>query len=157
MLDFYAFPRDFPDYETLAKTKDSYQRVLSFEAAMKRHINNPRFIPNIQLHEFEALLLSKPDEIVRELPDIQGDEPLAKLVADIGSLKPEEINQTREGAPSKRLMRFFPAYRKRTMGPPIARRIGFPHLKTTCPHFGAWLSSLEALGTSSEPGQPRPV
>lgn len=113
---------------------------------MKDHVNNARFIPNIQLHEFETLVLSKPDEILAEFTENQPTKGLAALMADIGTLKPEEVNQTREGAPSHRLERFLPGYNKRLMGPAITRRIGWHHLKETCPHFGAWLTTLESLG-----------
>ncbi len=146
MLDFYAFPRDFPDYTQHASIVDPYERVASFENAMRYQINNDRFIPNIQLHEFETLVLAKPDAILDEFPDKWPDAGLLELLRDVGNLKPEEINQTKEGAPSKRIGRFIPDYRKSTMGPSITRRIGWQRLKETCPHFGAWLSTLEALG-----------
>lgn len=146
LLDFYAFPRDFPDYATHASIVDPYERVASFENAMRYQINNDRFIPNIQLHEFETLVLAKPDAILDEFPDKRPDAGLLELLRDIGDLRPEEINQTKEGAPSKRIGRFIPDYKKSTMGPSITRRIGWQRLKETCPHFGAWLSALEALG-----------
>ncbi len=146
MLDLYAFPRDFPDYDVHASIADPFERVTAFEQAMKRHVGNERFIPHIQLHEFEALVLAKPEEILEEFLDDRPERELSELLRDIHGLKPEEVNQTKEGAPSKRLMRFIPGYDKRFMGPSITRRIGLSKLKATCPHFGAWLSTLEALG-----------
>lgn len=147
MLDLYAFPKDFPDYHTCAGIGDPYKKVTAFENALKYQVKNERFIPNIQLHEFETLVLAKPDEILEEFPDVRPEAGLSELLRDIDGLKPEEINQTKEGAPSKRLMRFIPGYSKRLMGPSITRRIGWQRLKQTCPHFGAWLSTLESLGT----------
>lgn len=146
MLDFYAFPKDFPDYDVHASIADPYSRVTAFENAMKYQIKNERFIPNILLHEFEALVLAKPDEILEEFPENKPEAGLKELLLAIGQLKPEEINQTKEGAPSKRLLRFIPGYNKRIMGPGITRRIGLQRLKERCPHFGAWLSTLEKLG-----------
>lgn len=146
MFDLYAFPRDFPDYEKHASIKDPFERVTALESAIRHQVNNPRFIPNIQLHEFETLVLSKPDEVLEEFAENAPTDGLAALVSDLGTRKPEEVNQTKEGAPSKRLERFLPGYRKRRMGPSITRRIGFGHLRETCPHFGAWLSTLESLG-----------
>lgn len=146
MLDLYAFPRDFPEYDQYASILDPYGRVAGLEAAMKQQVNNSRFIPYIQLHEFEALVLSKPDEILGEFLDHPPQEALVTLLEDLGDLPAEMINQTKEGAPSKRLLRFIPGYNKRTMGPNIVRRIGLQQLKTSCPHFGAWVSLLEGLG-----------
>ncbi len=147
MFDLYAFPTDFPDYDVHVKMADPYERVAALENAMKHHVGGSRFIPNIQLHEFEALVFVKPEEILGEFPHEDSWIGLAGLLNDIWQLKPEEINQTKEGAPSKRIKRFFRGYNKRTMGPSITRRIGLERLKEACPHFGAWLSTLEALGT----------
>lgn len=146
MFDLYAFPRDFPDYDKYALIKSPSEKVAALESAMKHQVNSPRFIPNIQLHEFETLVLSKPDEVLGEFAENKPADGVAALVSDIGMMKPEEVNQTKEGAPSKRLKRFIPGYSKRRMGPAITRRIGFVHLRETCPHFGAWLSTLEGLG-----------
>lgn len=146
MLDLYAFPRDFADYRELARIEDPSQRVEALELAMGNRVKSPRFLPYIQLHEFEALVLSKTDELPAEFEEPAGSDGVQALSRDIGGLKPEEVNETKEGAPSKRLTRFLPGYRKRDMGVNVTKRIGCAHLRTTCPHFAAWLSGLEAMG-----------
>jgi len=57
---------------------------------------------------------------------------------------PEDINETPEGAPSKRILRIFPGYRKLLHGPTIAERIGLKTIREQCPHFDDWLTRLEA-------------
>jgi len=150
MLDFYAFPRDFPDFDTLAAEPDSVKRVAAFENAMAEHVGSkPRFIANIQLHEFETLVFSHLEKL---RPVFEDDKAALKsideIMADIQGLQPEEINHTKENAPSKRLLRHLPRYNKRTMGPRIVKQIGLPNLRTSCPHFGEWLTKLEQLGSA---------
>lgn len=60
---------------------------------------------------------------------------------------PEEINEHRETAPSKRILAVMPEYRKRLHGPQAAQEIGLPQLRAACRHFDQWLSRLEALAT----------
>jgi hypothetical protein len=58
MLDFYALPQDFPGRDTWSKQTDPLQRVRLVEEAFSGDIGDHRFIPHIQLHEFEALLFA---------------------------------------------------------------------------------------------------
>lgn len=146
LLDLYAFPRDFPDYEALAAEPDPTLRVQALEAAMAARAASNRFVAHIQLHEFEALVLTDPAEVAAEFDEPARSRIRIAVPADLGRLKPEQVNQTSEGAPSKRLQRLAPGYRKRDMGPRIAGRIGLARIRETCPHFGAWLNTLEGLG-----------
>lgn len=148
MMDFYAFPQDFPDYDALAKEADAAKRVRLFEEAMFNQVGrNDRFIPHIQLHEFETLVFSQLEAVEYEFSDdARALQRIGLLRDQVSHLSAEEINQTPEGAPSKRLLAALPSYRKRDMGIRITRTIGWKHLKETCPHFGAWLTQLERLG-----------
>ena len=58
MFDYYALPNDFPGFEKSKKIYDKYRRVEFLENEFAQDINDDRFIPYIQLHEFEALLFS---------------------------------------------------------------------------------------------------
>lgn len=62
MLDLYALPRDFPGFADAARSADPYERVRRIEQALGEDIGQHRLIPYIQLHEFEALLLSDPEK-----------------------------------------------------------------------------------------------
>lgn len=57
---------------------------------------------------------------------------------------PEQINNSPQTAPSKRLIKHT-AYRKTTHGPKIAQTIGIDKIREKCAGFNAWLSQLEAL------------
>ncbi|ETR68333.1 MAG: hypothetical protein OMM_10637 [Candidatus Magnetoglobus multicellularis str. Araruama] len=60
MFDLYGLPKDFPDFQTSVKMNDPYQKVETLENSFAKDIQDSRFIPYIQLHEYEALLLCKP-------------------------------------------------------------------------------------------------
>lgn len=143
LLDLYALP----DYPGDAKTQGNKGalRAAGIEAAMAAALPSSRFIPYVQVHEFEALVFVDLDELRSVFPDGEAEEAPAALRRDLGSLAPEEINDRPETAPSKRLLRAVPAYKKPIDGPQIAARIGIPRLRAACPHFNGWLEKLEKL------------
>jgi len=69
MFDFYALPSDFPEYEGAKKLADPYRKIELLEQAFQEDINDPRFMPYIQLHEFEALVLAAPANLGYEYFD----------------------------------------------------------------------------------------
>jgi len=145
MLDLYALPDDFPGYTTASSSPDPYRRVESIEAAMADSIADHRFVPYIQLHEFEALLLCDPPKIAEEY--FEYEEQVRLLESSLSAFRgPEWVNDHRQTAPSKRLEKHVPAYDKRLGGPRIAQAIGLATLRERCPHFGEWLGKLETLG-----------
>ena len=93
------------------------------------------------VHEFEALLFSKPDKLSCALH--QSAVGFAKIRASFPT--PEEINDNPETAPSKRIIKFYPAYQKAVHGPMVAKRIGLDVIRQQCVHFNAWLGWLESL------------
>jgi hypothetical protein len=147
MIDLYRLPNDFPGTAAAQSQLDPYRRVESLEKSLGEDIADSRFLPYIQLHEFEAILLAKPqvfdiyyDNFVREI------EQLIKLAATVDS--PERINDGETTAPSKRIAALIPDYSraKPTAGPIIAAKIGLRAIREKCPHFDAWLRRLEILG-----------
>lgn len=62
MLDLYGLPEDFPGLTESRKYTDSIERVRMIEEAFSLDIGDPRFLPYIQLHEFEALLFAEPHQ-----------------------------------------------------------------------------------------------
>jgi hypothetical protein len=150
MLDLYAIPADFPDFPDLADAprQSAQVRVAALETAFREDLTTDRlwrFTPYLQLHEYEALLLADPDVIGRLMPD-QAAHGVPALVADIAGLAPEDVDGGVDTAPSKRIIRHFPAYAglKTSVGPIAASDIGLPRLRTACPHFAAWLDELES-------------
>ena len=58
LIDFYQLRSDFPRYEEAKRQTQVDQQVAFLEEARAEAIGHDRFIPYIQLHEFEALLFS---------------------------------------------------------------------------------------------------
>lgn len=147
MFDLYRLPADFPDFGHAQGLLDPYQKVKSLEASLAADIPNDRFIPYIQLYEFEGLLFSDVQAIDATLEIYcSGRSQLKALEQERSQFKtPEEINDGDTTTPSKRLKRLYPAYDKPAFGPRIAQRIGLDTLRRECPHFHAWVSGLEAL------------
>lgn len=143
MFDLYALPKDFPGYAEAARITDKYRRVSSLEKKMAQDINDTRFIPYIQLHEFEALILADPQQLDWEY--LEHDQAIDKLISMVGDKNPELINDGPETAPSKRILKEIPEYDKATAGPAVAEKIGIRTIRAKCPHFHEWLSILEQL------------
>lgn len=146
-VDLYAFPKDSHSPYTLQlqAMEDPYQKIMALEAAIAQDINHPYFIPYVQLHEFEALLMVEPDRLLGMYPD--SGTGVARLKRDIQSMKPEEINESPNSAPSKRIIQHLPDYegQKAQVGPLVAADIGLHLLRQHCPHFNAWITALENL------------
>jgi hypothetical protein len=143
MFDFYRLPLDFPGRKDEPKNKTCFERVAHLETAFARDINDARFLPYLSLHEFEAMLFSSPEIIAGEFSDSPKLSDLLKIRSEFAS--PEEINDNPQTAPSKRLLRLFPGYRKTLHGPRIARRITLARIRQECKHLDSWIKSLEAL------------
>lgn len=57
MIDLYALHRNFPGFEAAEQLRhDPYKRVEALEKEWSAETGDRRFIPFIQLHEFEAYL-----------------------------------------------------------------------------------------------------
>ena len=114
--------------------------------AIQSHIglaDDRSVFPYVQVHEFEGLLFSDVEAFARVFPDAP--------VADLRSIRsafntPEDINDSSETAPSKRIGRLIRGYRKTKDGPLLAREIGLDRMRCECPRFHSWLRRLESLG-----------
>jgi hypothetical protein len=148
MFDLYALPSDFPNFDDSKKIPNPYQKVKSLEEGLAADIQDPRFVPYIQLYEFEGLLFSDV-RVVDSVLGIYSNSQLAeleKIRSQFGT--PEEINDDPTSAPSKRLIKLYPGYDKIAYGSRIAQRIGLDTMRKKCPHFGEWVLKLESLGSS---------
>lgn len=144
MFDLYKLPRDFPGLKQASDIRDPYEKVRILETDLAGDIESRRFIPYIQLHEFEGLLFSDVHAIDAVLRTHYGHSQLTMLQEIRAQFRtPEEINDDENTAPSKRLTALYPAYDKVAFGPRIAQRIGLNILRQECPHFNEWLSRLE--------------
>jgi hypothetical protein len=145
MVDLYALPPEFPGWADARAKVRPIERVAVLEEALQTEFAEPRFIPFIQLHEFEALLYCDLGELQRRIAN--SESGIRNLSSEVANIEPEEINEGPMTAPSKRIIRHVPIYErsKVRVGAPAAAAIGLSKLRSMCPHFGAWLSRLESL------------
>lgn len=147
MLDLYAFPKDklSPYNLTIQSISDPYLKIVALEAAIAQDINHLKFIPYVQLHEFETFLMVDPDRLITMYPN--GQTGINRLKTDIANERPEKINESSQNAPSKRIIKFLPEYegQKAQVGPLVAEEIGLTVLRSNCPHFNDWITKLENI------------
>ena len=100
-----------------------------------------RFIPYIEMHEFEAMLFSDIDILAQKI------NVNISLVRDILAKydNPEEINDTPGNAPSRRILAMNRSYRKVAMGKAISEMTGIDLIRQKCPHFNYWINKFERL------------
>jgi hypothetical protein len=146
LFDYYGLPSDFPGWATRSTGANAADRALHIERAFAADISDARFIPNLVVHEFEALLFTDPAAIGKDLAETARAE-LVNVAASRPS--PEDIDDGPETHPCRHIQRQFPAYQKVRDGVLIAERIGIAAMRAKCPHFAAWLGRLETLGTTS--------
>lgn len=140
MLDFYGLPDDFPGKSSMP-TGSPYDRVRYLQDELRKDIANPRFIPFLTLHEFEALLFVDPEEIESAFPDLRRRGLLADETRRFQT--PEEIDEGKTTHPAARIKNHIAQYRKPLHGPLIASRIGLVRIRAECPHFNGWIEQLE--------------
>lgn len=145
MIDLYGLPDDFPGFSAAQAIADPVARVQCLEASFAADLGDDRFIPFIQLHEFEAVLFC---DLTQLVPRVEGSEyGVRALQQEVAGLQPEQINDGEATAPSKRIIRHFPIYErsKPRLGPTAAAAIGLPAIRRRCPHFDEWITHLEQL------------
>ena len=58
---------------------------------------------------------------------------------------PEEIDDSPQTAPSKRIESLVPGYKKPVLGTLAVLEIGLEAIRSECPHFHSWLERLEGI------------
>ena len=150
MLDFYGLGQGFPGLP-LPPNLPNIDKVTRIQQAMKADIvaqveglrPDVRFLPYLQLHEYEGLLFSDAPAFAAGIgqPHLVGQFQRVRN----GFATPEDINDGNNTAPSKRIVMAHPSYRKVLDGTLAARAVGIATMRQECPHFRAWLAQLEGL------------
>jgi Domain of unknown function (DUF4276) len=145
MVDFYRLPSSVPGYAAAMLLTTPYAKVNVLHSHFRAHFqNSPRFLPYVQLHEFEALLYAKP----AEADLVTGSDRLSSMMTAAVTASggnPEMVNETPQGAPSKRILAAYPGYEKVLHGVQIAGRVGLQNMLNQCNHFKSWHDQLVAL------------
>lgn len=160
MVDYYALPSDWPQRND-AGQQAGMARAECIENAMSADVTNQmgpnfnpqRFVPFVVLHEFEGLLFSDCVAFAKgiERPTLQGDFQRIRDQFET----PEDINDSPQAAPSKRILNLIPGYQKPHFGVLAILSIGLESIRRECPHFNQWIERLEsrvqALSTAPKP------
>jgi hypothetical protein len=141
LIDYYQLRNDFPGYAHSFTISDKNLRVAYLEEQMLLNINDSRFIPYIQLHEFEGVLFSdiKGFDYIPNIKPTKKTE-IEKIIYDYPN--PELINDGATTAPSKRLMSLISRYKKTFHGPIIALGNGMTPVLDKCPRFKNWIELI---------------
>lgn len=146
IFDLYALPDDFPGFAEASALKD-YSQVAKLEEAFGKDVNCYKFIPYIQLHEFEALVLCNIDGLRDIYPN--ASKKLIELKNEITTQygdNMELVDNSAETAPSKRIIKALKDeyhYDKPKSGTEITDKIGIDTLRAKCRHFNFWLPKIE--------------
>lgn len=149
LVDYYGIKDsyEFPGWEE-AKDIDSKEAKWKFLCdRMKADIAQelaPRFIPYMQIHEFESLLFSDISVFKNNFDNHELDfSILEDAIREFHD--PEDINSRPDLAPSKRLLQAIPGYEKIIYGDCLASEIGLDKIRKMCPLFNQWVLQLLAI------------
>ena len=152
MVDYYGLPRTgaaaWPGRAEAAelpvgdKPEAIEERVAASVAEeMGAAFDRNRFIPYVMMHEFEALLFSDCAAFARAIDRPHLREALQEIRDAFDN--PEEIDDSPNSAPSRRVQSLVAGYQKPWMGTLAAIEVGLDAMRDACPHFGRWLNRLE--------------
>ena len=149
MVDYSGLRRGWPGCEQAAQvsTPEERERIMQRETARATAKHFPeldterRFLPYFSMHEIEALYFSATDILSTHLCVAQ--EIFDRILLECGA--PEGINSHHETAPSQRLKKLSPRFKKTSTGITVAKAIGIDAMRAHCPVFNAWVSALESL------------
>lgn len=150
LIDYYGIKDtyNYPKWEMSKLISDTSLRMTTIEQAMKANLHERirfRFIPYIQLHEFEGLLFNNIQVFKEQIPieEFNNIELLEETITL--NANPELINNGRLTAPSKRLARLIKGYHKIVYGSIIAEAIGLDKIRAKSPRFNEWITQLERI------------
>ncbi|MFU3311917.1 DUF4276 family protein [Pseudomonas sp. DC3200b2] len=154
-FDYYGLPQGFPGKDTLAAHADIRDKAAAVQDAMVDELirligqdSMRRFIPFVQMYEYEALLFSDPDAFAIGVDRISLNQHLKAISAQFES--PEHINNSPVTAPSKRIEALMADYQKPLMGTLAALEVGLDVMRAKCALFNDWLTRIESLLVTNE-------
>jgi hypothetical protein len=151
-VDYYGINKDWPGLEEAKKQTTPKRKAERINRATKARVNElyrdwdseRRFIPYVSMHEFEALLFSEPQKLAEQLN--VSKSKIDRILSDCG--EPENIDDSPQTAPSKRLEDLSDRFKKTSTGITIAKAIGLTKIRERCPIFTNWLRFVEDLRIS---------
>jgi len=150
LIDYYGLysKYNFPLWHKAEQRPNKNERMEMLERGMLESIDDAvrfRFIPYLQLHEFEGLLFNEIDIFHEQIPkkELVGIDELTQTFKQYSN--PEMINNNRETSPSHRLERIILGYNKIVYGNILAEAIGLDKIRAKSPRFNEWVKKLEEL------------
>ena len=143
LVDFYGFQ------DRAGRTRAQLEADIAAAARAITTGYDPRYVrPYVQMHEFEGLLFTNPADFEWAEDGWSEDVKAALMAVAQAFPNPEDINDSPETAPSKRILRIFPdgTYSKPEHGPLIAEATGIAAIRAKCPAFNEWVERLQAWG-----------
>lgn len=147
LIDYYGLYQkyNFPRWAEGEKVGNKNSRMDFLENAMKEDLAEAiqyRFIPYLQLHEFEGLLFNEIQIFFDHVPksELVGIDELKKTFSDYDN--PEMINNNRDTSPSHRLKRIIKGYNKPLYGHYFAEAIGIVQIRAKAPRFDKWVEAI---------------
>ena len=135
LVDYYGFKNNHDNVNCLEN------KIL--ENFNKKNKNKKILIPYIQMHEFEALLFSDISVIAKQKnANSEQIDELEEIIKEYND-KPEDINNSKDTAPSKRLEKIFKDYKKIIDSKTVSREIGIHNIREKCERFNKWLNEIE--------------
>lgn len=147
LIDYYGLYKkhEFPGWDKSLIISNKNDRLHFLEQHMRNDIDpkiKHRFIPYMQLHEFEGLLFNNINTFLEQFnsDEIVGINELQTIFDEYPN--PEMINDSKETAPSKRLLRIIKGYDKVVYGNILAEAIGLKNIMAKSPRFNDWVKKI---------------
>lgn len=142
MIDYFRLPANVPKPNNLNDLKSDFAKAEAIQNYIAEDINDRRFIPYIQIHEFEAFLFASDTGFNYCYGDKDKRTTLLKEIINQYD-NPEEINSSPSGAPSKRILAIIPEYDKVIDGNLIILQNGIESILSSCPKFRSWVEKIK--------------
>lgn len=149
-FDFYGLPASFPGKQAASSLTQMPEKAQTVQQAMQLELEGfvgenalRRFIPYVQMYEFEALLFSSPVAFASGVGRVDLEPKLSQITSSFPT--PEYINDSPQTAPSKRIESLIPGYEKPLMGSLAALEVGLTTMREKCELFNQWLNNIEEL------------
>ena len=150
LFDYYGLPPSFPGKQRASSLSELSAKAQAIQDEMLDELGRTvteeplqRFIPYIQMHEFEALMFSEPATFADAIGRPDRRDAFVEIRRKFKT--PEHIDDSPVTAPSKRILALIPDYEKPLMGETATKAIGLRRIRQECPLFDAWLKTLECL------------
>lgn len=148
-IDFYGIKsrHDFPGWDAAIALEKNDEKMRQLEGEMLNDLDEAfrdRFIPYVQLYEFEALVFSEYKSFIAYYTEREANFKELQAICTTFA-NPEEINDTPKTTPSKSLNAHIKGYDKYADGIDICELTGLTKIRSKCLRFNEWITKLENI------------